>query len=568
MPQFQNYKHGIKTFVPSGSLTGSAAIPINDNFLVIADLLDDTVTAAGTQTLTNKTISGASNTFINVPQTAVLNLVSDLAARAMASDLAAHTSNTSNPHSVTKAQVGLGNVLNAAQLIAANNLSDLASAATARTNLGLGTAAITDSTAYDSAGAAAAVSGTLSTHVADQAAHGATSANTASKIVARDSSGNFSAGTITGALSGNATTATTAGTISGSITESQVTNLVSDLALKAPLANPTFTGTSRSSGGFVVGTEVGGYVSAGNHRMQIVATTGQSPLMLLGGDNAVEYWKDTTPTEAWAFGLAVPGSSVGDDFIFSEFSASGGFVWHERVRFSTAGTVTATSFVGSGASLTSINGSNVTTGTVAAARVADLSATYVPKTGDSTVTGSITTGGSNAGIGINSRSGGGVNVLYAPDATSFHWYNNHGASSTLYLEGASLSTGSGTGTGGGSIRLDGGILRLNSTLTLTNGLVHYDDGIDSFDVMDFGGGITLFQGVTLNSSLDVNGSSINNVDALNMTYGGFYSSAGVTRLTGYLLADYDNPIVLSSTTGSTNWRLVVDDSGNLSTEAY
>ena len=46
--------------------------------------------------------------------------------------------------------------------------------------------------------------------------------------------------------SGTATFATTAGTavnISGTVTQSQVTNLVSDLALKAPLASPTFSGT-------------------------------------------------------------------------------------------------------------------------------------------------------------------------------------------------------------------------------------------------------------------------------------------------------------------------------------
>jgi trimeric autotransporter adhesin len=47
------------------------------------------------------------------------------------------------------------------------------------------------------------------------AAVDATDANTASKVVARDASGNFAAGTITAALSGNATTATTATNLAG-----------------------------------------------------------------------------------------------------------------------------------------------------------------------------------------------------------------------------------------------------------------------------------------------------------------------------------------------------------------
>lgn len=68
-------------------------------------------------------------------------LITSIAAKALATDLSAHISDTGNPHGVTKTQVGLSAVTNDAQLKIASNLSDLASAATARTNLGLGTAA-------------------------------------------------------------------------------------------------------------------------------------------------------------------------------------------------------------------------------------------------------------------------------------------------------------------------------------------------------------------------------------------------------------------------------------------
>jgi len=95
---------------------------------------------------------------------------------------------------------------------------------------------------------------------------------------------------------------------------------------------------ARIRSGLVVGAELGGYVIAGNHRMQVIATGIQSVAMFQGGAGVVEIWKDTTPTRAVAFGMAVPGTAITDDFIFSTFN-SGGSLWQERLRILNAGTL-------------------------------------------------------------------------------------------------------------------------------------------------------------------------------------------------------------------------------------
>lgn len=112
---------------------------------------------------------GGAVTDAQVPNTVTLDSIAQITSRSHTAlsdvgtnthaQIDSHVASTSNPHSVTKAQVGLGSVTNDAQLKIASNLSDLASASTARTNLGLGTAAVLNVPASGNAAAGEVVKG-------------------------------------------------------------------------------------------------------------------------------------------------------------------------------------------------------------------------------------------------------------------------------------------------------------------------------------------------------------------------------------------------------------------------
>ena len=75
--------HGLTTAGPAGASGGSV------------------VGTAAVQTLTNKTIAGATNTFSAIPQSAVTNLVSNLSDKASTASLASHESDTTSIHGIT-----------------------------------------------------------------------------------------------------------------------------------------------------------------------------------------------------------------------------------------------------------------------------------------------------------------------------------------------------------------------------------------------------------------------------------------------------------------------------------
>lgn len=74
-----------------------------------------------------------------------------------------------------------------------------------------------------------------------------------------------------------------------------------------------------------------------NHVVEIVAASGKTPLTLVGGAGAMEFWKDSTPTAAVAFGVAKPAvpAVATDDMVFSAYAQGSG--WFERMRLTNAG---------------------------------------------------------------------------------------------------------------------------------------------------------------------------------------------------------------------------------------
>ena len=344
-------------FDGSGNVTGTATIQPDS----VALGTDTTGNYVATGAVSGTGLSGSSSseggTFTVTSNATALNTVSAIVARDGSGNFAAGTVTAAlSGNSTTATALATGRTIGmtgdvvwtSASFDGSDNVTGTATIQANSVALGTDTTAnYVESVAngtYLTGGGAASEGAALTLDV------DATNLNTASKVVARDASGNFAAGTITAALTGNASTATTlqtARTINGVPFNGSADITVAD-STKAPIASPTFTGTVSSPTFNATSVTSGGFQG-------IDADTIAAPSFTWTSDQNTGMWHSA----ADAIGFTTGGTN--------------------RITINSAG------ISGAGAGLTGLNGSNITTGTVAAARVATLNQSTTGNAGSATV---------------------------------------------------------------------------------------------------------------------------------------------------------------------------------------
>jgi hypothetical protein len=357
----------------------------------------------------------------------------------------------------------------------------------------------------------------ITTGTLDNARTTAASANGASTIVARDAGGNFSANTIT-ATTGSFTSVSGNGV---ALTDINASNISS-----GTIANARTTAASANGANTIVSRDANGSFSA-----NIVTATFTGNGATLTDINASNITSGTISNARTTAATANGASTIVLRGTSGEF---------------TAGAITGASFTGDGAAISAINGSNVTTGTVANARTTAASAN-----GASTIVARDANGSFTANVGTFttvSGAGGGLTGINASNISTGTIANarttaaSANGASTIVARGASgeFSAGIITADGSGLSAINGSNV---TTGTVANARTTASDanGASTIVSRDANGS---FSANVVTATFSGNGSSISAINASNIS-SGTIANARTTAAT----ANGASTIVLRGTSG-------------------
>src|ERR1017187_183463 len=417
-----------------------------------------------------------------------------------------------------------------------------ASATTATTANNFSGALAGDVTGTQGATVVATVGGQPAANVASgaTAANAATNVNMPGTLVTRDGSGNFSAGTITANLAGNAATATTATNVTGNLADTQLSTNIARLN-----GTNTFIGTNNFSGVVLATNE--NNVLTGTFTGNGLSLTNLNPANLSAGTAGVSISGNAaTATTATNFSGALSGDVTGTQGA-TVVSANmprlnGTNIFTGTNTF--AGVVVATNqgnvligtFTGNGAGLTSLNASNLSSGTVPLAQLPVLvltnNETGVTLSGTFTGNGSSLTNLNPANLSAGTA---GINIS-----------GNAATASTATNFSGPLS-GDVTGTQGATV-VSANLPRLNATNIFT--------GTNTF------AGVVLAtnQGNVLTGTFTGNGAGLTSLNASNLSSG----TIPLAQLSVLVLTNNETGVALSGTFTGNGFSLTNLNPANLS----
>jgi hypothetical protein len=356
-----------------GQLTNAANVSINASSISVGTLANARTTASdanGASTIVARDSTGSFTA--NTIAATTVNATSGNFTNISGNGVALTAINASNISSGTIANARTtGNTANSANTIVLRDASG-----------NFGSNVITASLfSGDGSGINAINASNISSGTIANARTTAASANGASTIVQRDSGGNFSANTITANISGDISGGTninasniTSGTIANARTTASSSNGASTIVLRdagGAFAAGAITGTSFTGNGSALTAINASAITTGtldNARTTATSANGSSTIVVrdANGSFAGNLITATTFSGSGASLTNIPNSAT----TASSANGASTIVARDSNGSFTANVGTFTTVSGAGSGLTSINASNISSGTVATARLA------------------------------------------------------------------------------------------------------------------------------------------------------------------------------------------------------